>query len=385
MIKVDYKVSIAGWSVDSTQDPKTELVELKTFASMDSPVNDCRIALYAPSAPSPSLLQQAVGAAASAIGLNGAGPSGPPAFSIDVRGKKVKFGDSISIDLIAGDVTSTVLKADVQSIHSSFGLTTITGTTGMQKLAGTRINQVYSAQTLGQIVRDLASQAGVNIGSIDDGGTYSYFVVHESRNVLAHIRELASLEGTDLYFDSSNQLNLTTFQKTSPDHTFYFGIDILDVELLHFDTPAAHVIVYGESPVSNQGSDAWPWIAKDLSPFRGEVGKGAKLLTVGDRSLRTKEAADHYASAKLGAITDQSAIGHLRLMGNPKVNLGDAFEVKNAKPPELNGLFKVTSVQHVFSKVRGYLTVVGFSGQGGAQQAGSLLGAAAQLSGALGL
>ena len=73
-------------------------------------------------------------------------------------------------------------------------------------------------------------------------------------------------------------------------------------------------------------------------------------------------------------------------MGNPKVQLGDAFEVKSAKQPELNGLFKVTSVRHSFSKSQGYRTIVGFSGQGGAQQAGNLLGqAAGQLAGAVGL
>jgi hypothetical protein len=387
MQKVDYKVSIAGWSVDSTQDPKTELVELETFASMDSPVSGCRIALYAPPAAQPGLLQQAIGAAGSALGLGGAGAAGgPPAFSVDVRGQKVKFGDSISIELTAGDNSDAVSKADVQSIQSSFGLTAITGATGMQKLAATRVNQVYSNQTFGQIAKDLAGQASADTGNIEDGSTYPYFVAHESRSVLAHIRELASLEGMDLYFDSSNQLNAATFQKTSADHTFYFGIDILDLELLNVDAPAEHVMVYGESPASNQGSDTWPWLAKDLSPFRGEAGQGARLLAVGDRAVRTKDGAGKYATSKLGAIQDHSASGRLTLMGNPKVQLGDAFEVKSAKQPELNGLFKVTSVRHSFSKSQGYRTIVGFSGQGGALQTGNLLGqAAGQLAGAVGL
>ena len=54
--------------------------------------------------------------------------------------------------------------------------------------------------------------------------------------------------------------------------------------------------------------------------------------------------------------------------------------------PELNGLFKVTSVRHSYSKSRGYLTLVGFSGQGGAKQAKSALGQlAGAVAGALGL
>ena len=385
MQKVDYKLSIAGWTVDSSQDPKTELVALETFASIDSPVNACRIAVYAPPAPQPDLLHQAIGAAASALGIGG-GPGADQGFSVQVRGQKVKFGDQISIELTSGDNSGTVLTASVQSIRSSFGITGITGATGMQTLAATRVNQVYSSQTLNQIVTDLAGHAGVNTGTIDDGSTYAYFVAHESRSVLAIVQELAALDGMDVYFDESDHLNVHVFQKTGPDHTFYFGIDILDLDLLHLDSPAAHIMAYPESPSSNQGADSWPWLAKDLSPFRGEAGQGARLLALGDRAMRTKDAAGNFAAAKLGTIKDHSATGRLKLMGNPTVKLGDAFEIKNARQPELNGLFKVTSVRHIFSKTRGYVTHVGFSGQGGAQQAKSMLGQlAGQLAGALGL
>jgi hypothetical protein len=373
MIKVDYKLSIAGWSVDSTQDAKTELVELETYASMDSPVNACRIALYSPPAPQPSLLEQAVGAAASAIGLGNGGGSGS-GFSVQVRGQKVKFGDTMTIELTAGDASATVMTATVQSVRSSFGLLQLNGATGMQQLATTRVNQIYSSQTLNQIVSDLANQAGVNAGTIDSGGTYPYFVVHESRSALAHVRELAALEGMDVYFDTSNQLNVTAFRKSNADHTFNFGIDVLDLELNKVDGPVTHVVTYGESPASNQGSDTWHWLVKDLSPFQGDAGDTARLLTLGDRALRTKDAAAQYAAAKLGTIKDHSSVGRLVLMGNPQVALGDAFEIKNAKQPELNGLFRATWVRHVLSKSQGYLTQVGFSGQGGAQQAGSALG-----------
>jgi hypothetical protein len=76
----------------------------------------------------------------------------------------------------------------------------------------------------------------------------------------------------------------------------------------------------------------------------------------------------------------------LKILGNPKVKLADAIEIKNAPKPDLNGLFKVTSVRHVLNKREGYLTFVGFTGQGGAEKAGGLFGGATgQLAGALGL
>ena len=88
------------------------------------------------------------------------------------------------------------------------------------------------------------------------------------------------------------------------------------------------------------------------------------------------------ATAKSGVLKDRASQGQLKILGNPLVKLGDAIEIKDAPKPELNGLFKVTSVRHVLSKWQGYLTFIGFSGQGGAQQAG---GAVGQLAGAVGL
>ena len=73
-------------------------------------------------------------------------------------------------------------------------------------------------------------------------------------------------------------------------------------------------------------------------------------------------------------------------MGNPAVKLGEAIEIKSASKPELNGVFKVTSVRHIYNKREGYITLVGFSGKGGAQAAGGLLGQlAGALAGAVGL
>jgi hypothetical protein len=110
------------------------------------------------------------------------------------------------------------------------------------------------------------------------------------------------------------------------------------------------------------------------------VGQGVQTLAIQDGAVRTKDAADTAAAARLGAITDQAARGRLTLLGRPTLKLGDAIDIKNVPKTELNGLFKVTSVRHVYTKRAGFLTYVGFSGQGGAAKAGDLLG---QLGGAL--
>ncbi len=122
------------------------VMELDTFSSL-LPRKRMPDRIVAPPAAQPSLLQQAIGAAASAVGLDGAlgQGAGAPSFSIDVRGQRSSSGTPYA-RTYCRDTSDTVVQADMQSIRSSFGVTTITGTTGMQKLATTRINQIYSNQ-----------------------------------------------------------------------------------------------------------------------------------------------------------------------------------------------------------------------------------------------
>ncbi len=161
---------------------------------------------------------------------------------------------------------------------------------------------------------------------------------------------------------------------------------MLDLALLSRPQLPGHVTVVGESPSSNKGSSSWPWIVKDASAVKGDVGDGDKLLSLKDGAMRSKDAADLFAKRKYGAVKDSGSRGWLRVLGNPEINLGDAIEIKGAPKAELNGLFKVLSVRHVLSKSTGFVTVVDFSGQVGAKQADALLGGlAGKLGGALGL
>jgi hypothetical protein len=367
MLKESCNLNIGNWSVNSADDPNNEFIGLEILLSLDLSSDSCDISVYAESRNQPDLAE---GMTVGTTGTSGLGKTSGKSFSIQVRWSNIKAGDPITIQLTSGEVSDTVMTAEVQSIKSSFGQTVIEGRTGMQKLAGARLNQVYENQSLNQIVSDLASQIGIEIGEIGTGSTYSYFVVHESRNVLQYIRELAMREGMDVYFDTQNKLNVKKFNKTSADHTFSFGVDILDLQLLNHQMSSEHIAVYGESPSSNQGTDTWHWIAKDLSPFQGESGQGVKTLALQDSAIRTKDAADTLAASRLGVIKAHSTRGRLKILGNPKVKLADAIQIKNAEKPELNGLFKVSSVRHVLNKQEGYVTYIGFTGLGGQGQRG---------------
>ena len=382
-MKVGYAVTVAGWSVDSSDDPKTEVVSIDVRRALDSASEHCRIVLYAPPKPKPGLLEQAAGAALSAVGLGGDAGGGASVFSVDVRGQKIAHGDQVTVSLSADDVSGTVVTASVQNISSSFETTVIDGQTGIRKLAATRVNRTFQNRSLQQIARDLASAAGASVGTVDNGASYPYVLVHDSTPVLWHLWNLARRQGADLWFDEQDRLMIQKFTRSKADHELQYGIHILDAQILSRRPSADLVRLTGESPSSNQGSDSWHWIAKDLAPFRGESGKGTPALYRADATLRTKDAADSAAKAALESITGGARLGRLRILGNPKVHPGQAIEIKGAPQPELNGMYKVLALRHLFDKRAGFTTTISFSGIGGSAAAGGdLLGA---LAGAVGL
>jgi hypothetical protein len=386
---VGYKLTIGGWSVDSSADPRTELVALDVFSSMATPADYVRVVVHNPPASAPDLLGQAMAAAASAVGGAlgfGGGQAAPASFSTQVRGEKVEPGAPLAVSLTAGSRSGKVASATVQAIDVIDGSTAIVGRSGLQMLTETRLNQVYENQTQKQIVQDLASQAGVATGEIETGDRYPCFLADESRSLERICRELALREGCDLYVDAEGKLNVRKFTKTSPDHTFHYGIDVLELRAQKHQPTHDKVVVYGESPASRTGAQKWHWLVKDLSPFAGTAGDGKRVAALADGALRSKAAADRLAIARKGATTDLATSGRLRLLGNPTVKLGDAIEIKGVPDPALNGLFKVVALRQSLTKDAGYATWVGFTGQGGAAAAEGLLGGlAGAISGALGL
>jgi len=382
MDKVAYKIAINDWSVSSSDDARTEVLRIETRCGLFAPTSSCELLLYLVPAPQPDLLSQAIGAVAGALGLGG---GGEPAFSISVRGTAVKHGDTVVVELANGDRSARVMTAAVDTIHSTLEYTRIVARTALHTLAATRLNQTYQNQSVQQIIQDLAQQAGVDVGDVDTGSMYPCLLVHESTTALGAVADLARREGLDLYVDPDNKLMAKAFSKSSADHTLYYGIDLLELTLDHQPQLPAHVSVVGESPSSNQGSNAWPWIVKDASAVKSDVGSGNSLLALRDGALRSKDAADLFAKQKFGAGKDATARGRCRMLGNPMVKLGDAIEIKNAPKAELNGLFKVTRVRHVLSKREGFVTHLEFSGLDGAASADSLLGGLGKLAGVVGL
>lgn len=383
-MKFSAQCTVGEWVIDSAVDPLTELNAISTRLSLFA-ADEIGISVYVAPAADGSLLDQAIGAATDSVGgAIGLGVADKPSLTTNIRGNEIKDGDLISVTLVAGDAASAVMTGEVLSVDNKLGLTTIVGASGASKLATTRVNQVFENQSADQIITDLAGQAGASVGQINAAISYPYLVIDETRSLFDHIKTLATREGMECYFNASNELTIEKFSKTNADHALHYGIHILDLETFVTKPTSTHTRVYTESPSSTQGQDTWYWLAKDSSAFQSEAGSGEKLLAMSDAAVRTKDAADQLSVSKHGAIKDISTRGRIKLLGNPAIKIADAIEIKDVPKLELNGLFKVTAIEHRFSKFEGYVTYLEFTGQGGADAAGGLLGGLSGLAGAVG-
>ena len=318
MNQPSYKLSIGSTSIDSAKDPLSgRLVSLFIEKSMDT--------------------------------LNG------------VKGKKK---DKVSIELGYSDKLTKVFEGNVDMIVQTIATFTIDGVNPFANLLTLRKDETRLNQKSKDIVSYLAKEAGVDVANAEDGFELPYYVIDSRKNAYEHCLGLAKKNGFDLYCNEEGKLVFKKFTKSKADHTFTYAIDILSIQVFSSDPLYEGSEVYGESPVSSRGSDTWCWFIKDFSPNKGSEGDKSKAVLIQDPIIRTKDAADAYASAKLTALEKGSVFGSAAIPGNPKVKLGDAVEFKDCTQSELNQVFQVRRIRHILNKSSGFITEIGFSGTG---------------------
>ncbi len=301
----------------------------------------------------------------------------PAADEVVIRldpGDRPAVGDALTLALgyeDGGDLASAlgavgggsggltqVFAGTVTSVEPTLAGVRVRAHNGGAKLQALRIGQLYESQSAGDIVRDLASQAGVTAGAIESGVTLPAYVVEGRRHAHQHVAELARMCGFDAYLTPEDELVFGPFTRTAADQAFAYGEDILSLEVDEAAPAVGQVIVMGESPASGEGSETWHWLACDWEDYRGAAGDGASAWLVQARGARTQETAQAMADGLLDRVTRGAIRGTLRALGRPEVKVGDAVEVTGAPDEALNRLYQVISVRHRLDQARGFLTTL---------------------------
>lgn len=270
--------------------------------------------------------------------------------------------DEVTVELgYAGDQAGLVLVMTGVVDTAEPGLTTLrlVGYSGAAPLLRGHLDQTFESKTSGEIARDLAQQAGVEVARAEDGIQFPAYVIDSRRSFWQHLRDLADLSGFDLYLDQEGKLVFERFAGGRTAHVLEYGKHILEMDVLRTPALAGRVEAWGESPAGGRGGESWAWLTTDFKGSRGEAGQGPVLL-LERPALRTRVAAHTAAQAALLEIQRRTVRGRLVILGRPQVRLGDSIKLKGLADDSLNTFFQVRRVVHRITKAAGFTTEIGF-------------------------
>jgi len=326
MLKPAYKLTIGSKVVDTTDEPKAStVVDLKVALDLDTPADSFT------------------------FDLGNVGSFAP------------KREDKVKVELGYADNGgfTQVMKGTVETSEPNLTTTRVAGYSGADALLRTFVEQTYESKTAGAIVRDLASKAGLQVATAEDGINFPAYVVDGRRSAYLHMQDLSDLCGFDLYINPDGKLIFEKFINGKTVHKFEFGKHIVAFNLARTPPLAGLVEAWGESPAGSQGENSWAWVTTDFSGSKGSSGTGALLLRERP-ALRTREAARASAEATLTSIKRRTLRGNVMTIGRPEVKLGDAIRLLKMADDSLNTIFQVRSVTHRITKLGGFTTTVGF-------------------------
>lgn len=277
-------------------------------------------------------------------------------------GLQPAVGESVRVDLGFDGTLVRVFTGVVAEVLPEVTAVRVVAYGPVSSLIRLRVDQTYESQSAGQIVSDLAGQARVDLGTVDDGISFPTYAVDGQMNAARHVQRLAERCGFDAYARATGELDFRQFTTTSAGHVFTYGRDLLSYSLEVRAERASSVVVFGESAASTQGNDAASWLTKSFQPGQADGGGGTETVRVVDPSIRTTEAATTRATGVLRRSRQLAKTGTLRALGRPEVRLGDAIRVEQAPDPRLNDTFQVRAIRHRLSRQTGMVTDVCFWG-----------------------
>lgn len=281
-------------------------------------------------------------------------------FSIVIKpGDKaaaIKKGDEVSIELGYEGALSKVFTGTVDAVEPKVSGTAVKGYSAAAAFAWLKIHQIYDKQTSGAIVKDLAQRAKIKVKEAEDGISFPMFVADDSKSAYEHMKEIAGLNGFDLYMTTDGQVVFKKYASKTP-KPFKYGRDILRSTVQELTPSTTNVKVFEESPASFKGADKSHWLSKKV--MGGSSGSGDNVLLIRHPAIRDKDTADKVAMAKLESLL-VSLKGTIQTLGNPKVALGDTIAIKEMPDKRMEGEFEVTKVGHAFNVEQGYVTTFGW-------------------------
>lgn len=270
-------------------------------------------------------------------------------------------GDTLAIALGNLDDEEPVWAGEVTHVLAGPDGTLVEGLATTVALSRARRSQTYVSQSVGDIVRDLASD--VDVDEVEGTLQLDAYSVDDRRSLWAHLLELAALTGSDVGASAEGGLRFVPVRPGVAEVDLRYGADLLAWRLGPSHEPAAPAVV-ASGAASDSGSDKWHWLQRE--PASGASGP-ARVVP----AFRTRDAADQLAQALADRAARAGLQGQLTVTGRPEVRPGTRVAVKDL-PSGDPGPLRVLSVAHVLDARAGFTTTLTVESAGGGGSLGGL-------------
>ena len=316
MFTVQYKINVAGKALEIEHG----LIDLNIHVALAIPSHYCRL----------QVMQQALPA--------------------------IKLGDTLTVHLGYEESLHLVFSGLVTTVNHSMQVICIEAMSAFYRLTSLHLNLHYEKRSAGDMLKDVVSLTQLTADTIETGLKFPYYLFDDSRHLWQQLYELAHYCGFDFYANQEDKVVLQKYSAKTT-HSVTYGENIIDCQSSLLAATVEGINTFGESPVGQgQSEEATTWFTKKL--VAGKAGKN-NLYTqqMINPFLRNKDLATNVAKNVLARYQVKQR-GHIKLLGNPLIYLGDAIKPTKLPIPHQNGTFKVTSIQHQLNKKRGFISTI---------------------------
>jgi hypothetical protein len=250
-------------------------------------------------------------------------------------------GDPVTLDLDGGDTdgkggSGTVFTGTVTAIRRDPTTARVHAVDAAGLLAQLRPATTYEQVNAATVIRDLASQAGVDLGELDDGVALAWYPADPQRTALDHVARLADWSGCLARIDASGRLVAIAVAATQADLALRYGRELLAVRQTARHRPVEAFTVAGEA---GAGSADSPDALRPTSDFFGgnrPDGPDATHRWAFEPGLRTTDAAASAGAAAQWRYAAGATVGSLEAFLLPSLRPGSVVEIAEL-PDGLDG------------------------------------------------
>ena len=257
-------------------------------------------------------------------------------------------GDPATLALDGGEGQETVLTGKLRMLRLTFSTTEITGADGGADLAAARPAATYQRQAARDVIRALASDAGVDAADIDLDLAMAAYVADQASTSGEHIADLSRLAGATARMNADGQLVVGGPPSGPPDLALLYGREIVDYRMRQNEQPRARRIAIGNGPAG--AADAPDALQPSKATLPSDApDPGVDTVWRPRTILRTARTTNAASSAYADAAAAGTKTLRCRCFLLPKLQPGMVIEVQNLPDRLAGGPWHITRVSHRIS------------------------------------